>query len=280
MSKELTLELERFIWAAPDRLELAGEFFGVANVPLDSPTLVLRYGEEAHRLPLLPDDRFQVPVDGRSWDAAFTCTRAWATFDRVELHMSRDVVIDLPEPGAQTPAHARVTLRARPTVDGSGAPQREQAVDLATIQRIEQDLLAALAELDASRQRSAADAERFQQGLAAIRASAEDALALEQQAAQEIRARLDAANEQAAAGMGEVERLQQALDRSEAERSRAEAESRSQLSRLSWELEESRQNSERAGAETERAEAAAADARAEARVLLDRLHRIRDALRA
>ena len=101
-------------------------------------------------------------------------------------------------------------------------------------ERTRDELLSALVELDASRRSSAADAERFREGLAAVRAFAEDAVAVEQQAAEELRVGLRAANEQVAAAHDRADRLQAALARSEAERERVEAELRSQIGRMRW----------------------------------------------
>ena len=290
---ELTFELERFAWAAPDRLEVAGAFSGVGEVPLDAPMLVLRNGDDNYRLARLADDEAHAPVNGESWGAAFGCQDAPVAFSQAELHMGSDVVFELPEPSVKGPSDPRPRLRARRTTTASdasaaeelgagesAAPQlldelaaaQEQLVDVqAVIGRAREEVLVARAELDESRQRATADEERFRAGLAAIRASADDALALEQKAAEEIQERL-------AQGDSEIGQLRQALEQAEAQRASETADARSHLDQLRAELEETLQDAAGQRARAEMAEAAVADAQTETDSLRAQLSSIREAL--
>ncbi len=290
---ELTFELERFAWAASDRLEVAGAFSGVGEVPLDAPMLVLRNGDDDYRLAPLAADETHAPENGKSWGAAFGWQDAPVAFSQAELHMGSDVVFELPEPSVTGPSDPRPRLRARRTTAASdagaaeelgagesAAPQlldelaaaQEQLVDVrAVIGRARDEVLAARAELDESRQRATADEERFRAGLAAIRASADDALALEQKAAEEIQERL-------AQGDSEIGQLRQALEQAEAQRATETADARSHLDQLRAELEETLQDADGERARAEMAEAAAADAQTETDSLRAQLSSIREAL--
>ena len=263
----MTFELERFVWAAPDRLEVAGVFVGVGDAPLDAPILVVHEGDDTHPLSVVADDHVHPPVDGKRWSAAFSCPEARVAFDLAELHISPDVVIELPGPYVRAPSDPRPALRARRSADAPGpdaaaesraggdgpaaadelAAAQEKLVGVGdVIGRARKALLAALAELDESRRRSAADTQRFQEGLAAIRASAEDALALEQETAEEIRERLREAHGRITQSKSEVERLRRAVEEAEDEQARKEAEARSEMDQLGAELEEARENAVRA----------------------------------
>ena len=295
---ELTFELERFAWAAPDRLEVAGEFSGVGEVPLDAPILVLRNGDDNYRLAPLADDEAHAPVNGEIWRASFGWQDAPVAFSLAELHMGNDVVIELPEPAVKGPSDPRPRLRAKRSADTSGAdaaedsaiavtpadagdpPQlvdelvaaQERLVDVqAVIGRAREEVLVARTELEESRLQSAADDERFRAGLAAIRASADDALALEQKAAEEMQERL-------AQGDSEIGQLRQSLERAEAERASETAEARSQLDQLRAELEETRQDAAGVRTQAETAEAATAQAQTEVTSLRAHLSIIRAAL--
>jgi chromosome segregation ATPase len=212
--------------------------------------------------------------------------------------MGGDVVIELPEPAGKGPSDPRPRLRAKRTVVASGAdateesaiavtpadagdpPQlldalaaaQERLVDVqALIGRAREELLVARAELEAGRQQSVADEERFRAGLAAIRASADDALALEQKAAEELQERL-------AQGDSEIGQLRQSLERAEAERAGETAEARSQRDQLGTELEATREDAAGVRTRAETAEAAAAQAQTELASVRAQLTTIRDVL--
>ena len=83
-----TFELKRFVWATPDRLELAGTFGGLQDTPVDAaPVLVVRAGDNVHRLPAVADTLDGPPEAGRVWQAAFAWQDAPVAFGVAELHL-------------------------------------------------------------------------------------------------------------------------------------------------------------------------------------------------
>lgn len=174
----------------------------------------------------------------------------------------------------------------RPELDAELNATSERLRDLhASVRRTQkeleatrEELEATRADLEASRRHTASEAERFRTGLAAIRATAADALALEQRAAEEIQLRLNEAHERIAAREAEARRLRGALEDAEDARARAEADARSAVESLRTELAELRRNEEHSRAQAETAEAAASEAHREAEALQVLVNRIRDAL--
>lgn len=111
--------LERFEWPAPDRLELTGRFSGLDAWPDDEPFLAVRDGGRVQRLVLRHEDRPDAALDGARWWAAFAWAEPPVPFDRVELHMGRDVVFELPWSYRGTPPGTRVD-RVRGFPGGGG----------------------------------------------------------------------------------------------------------------------------------------------------------------
>ena len=66
-----TFELARFVWEAPDRLEVSGRFFGLPYEPADDPVLVVDGVDGTYRLPVISDSFSGPPKDDRRWNAAF-----------------------------------------------------------------------------------------------------------------------------------------------------------------------------------------------------------------
>lgn len=342
---DLVLELERFVWTAPDRLQVAGRFSGLSDVP-HQPTLVVEGPHGTHRLPLVEEDRRRSPVDGVSWHVSFRWQQTPVPFERAELHLGPDVVFALGEPYADGRSALRRALRPRQRIRASrrrgvtatpqaivartpvaatdpsrveatsaeppsranghsGAeairPELDAELDAtseqlrflhASVRRTQKELEATRAELEAtraeleatradleeSRGHNASEAERFRAGLAAIRATADDALALEQRAAREIQLRLNEAHERIAAREADAQRLRAALEEAEDQRSSAEAEARSAVESLHSKLDDLRRNEEHSRARAETAEAAAGRSHREVETLLLLVDRIRDAV--
>src|SRR3954464_7182677 len=110
-------EVERFEWTAPDRLELAGRWFGVRGMRVVGPTLSRR-GDELHRR-LLADLEHKPwnPEDGELWLAVFPWVGDPVAADTAELAVAPSIAVDLPAPRAP---RARRAQRAPP-------PQRAAA---------------------------------------------------------------------------------------------------------------------------------------------------------
>jgi hypothetical protein len=238
-----TFELERFAWGAPDRLELAGRFSGLSAPPPGAPVLVVRGPERTQRLPAVPETR-EDDADGRGsgrWHAAFAWVEAPAAFDAAALELGEDMVIELPDPRPRRRAFRHEVLPIR-RVGGDGAPvapapgdgaerlrlqadlltAREEARELQqALQRATEGLVRAHEDLEATRTEHAADAERFRDGLATVRDTAEEAVAAERAAAEQARAEraeLEAALVEARAGVEAAV----AAGRADAERALAE----------------------------------------------------------
>jgi hypothetical protein len=96
----VTFDLERFEWAAPDRLQLAGTFSGLDEGAAAAPTLVLHGAERTHRLPAVEGDGSDAPMDGEPWAATFAWQDVPEAFDAAELELGPDVTVQLPEPHA------------------------------------------------------------------------------------------------------------------------------------------------------------------------------------
>jgi hypothetical protein len=170
-------ELDQFAWAGPDRLEVAGQFVGLPDEPLEAPVLVLRGGERVHRLEALPDSIDGPPADGQPWRAAFAWREAPTAFDVAELAFGDDISIELPEPRQRRWRHHVLEVR-RASAD---APT-ERA-------RLDAELLAVQAGLHEGLERVRGSAE---QALRDLR-EAQDAIEARDAALEKLRGELDAA---------------------------------------------------------------------------------------
>jgi hypothetical protein len=176
-----TFTLERFAWDAPDRLAVSGWFSGTA--PADAPVLVVHGAERKHRLPAVPDSFPSSLEDGRPWRAAFAWQGTPAAFDVAELELGADSVVELPRPGSSHGLGDEVLEVRRPHAEPEDAVLRDE-------------LARAREDLESERERRAADAERFREGLALVRATAEEAVAVAQSNAQRLRAALREAHDE------------------------------------------------------------------------------------
>ena len=135
-------------------------------------------------------------------------------FDSSALELGDDIIVDLPNPAAEgaAPDDAELPVRLgspERAIDDASGPgvdrlryeaellaAREELRDArAAAHRAEEELSRAQADLDGERAERAADAARFREGLAKVRASAEEALAVEQSASRQLGNDLKAALE-------------------------------------------------------------------------------------
>jgi hypothetical protein len=291
----VTFDLERFEWAAPDRLQLAGTFSGLDDGTAAAPTLVLHGADHTHRLPAVEAE--SVPEDGQPWTGTFAWRDAPEAFETAELELGDDVSIELPEPRAGRRPFGGRRLRVRQAAEpeakaeevsqnGNGSPppaaerlrlqselvaaQEETRELRAALERAEAELSRAREDLQAERERQTADSERFREGLASVQASAEEALAAEQHSADELRAELEAAiaaREEAEAAIEPMREQLSVLEKTQEDNERLRAE-----------LELARVQAEAARARREGAYSAAAEARDQVQQLLERIVAVRDAL--
>lgn len=280
----VTFDLERFEWAAPDRLQVAGTFSGLTDAQ-GSPALVLRGAERTHRLSAVGDAR--PPADGEPWMATFAWREPPEPFESAELQVGSDVAVELPKPRTGHFEAQRLEGRhAAPeeaAADGAGsaterlrlqgdllAAQEEALEARALAERAMEELSRAHQDLDAERERHAADAERFREGLATVRASAEEALAAERRAAAELREQLAAAEAARADAQTTIAALQERLETLE--------HAHEDHDQLRAEVEQARVQMEAARSRRETAQRQAGEARDEVERLLERLKALHDAL--
>jgi hypothetical protein len=297
-----------------------------------SPVLVVRAGESVHRLPSVPDSLHGPPEPGRVWQAQFAWQDAPVAFDVAELQLGADLVVALPEPSAKRRlGRARMlevriaqtrAADARPEtieiVRGSGKPaeathehempDREAAsvgsqVELLAAQEEVREVRVALDQtraelarsrddLQAEREGRGGDSERFREGLAKVRESAEKALAVEQSATRELGTDLRQAHDAIEAKDASLETLQGRLEAAVAAQAQVEAKAHAEaeslrkhaaklesdgkeIERLRAELDRSRARAEAARTELEKTYGSVDQARSEAERLLGRLTAIR-----
>lgn len=239
-------QLARYTWEAPDRPGLSGTLTGLETPLADPPVLVLSGAKHTYRLPAAAGDVSGAPENGQAWHAAFAWQEAPAAFQRSVLEPGPHVAVDLPEPGADVaPGEAELGVRYTPPdtvadgpVPAPGVEQvgfeaellaaREELREAhAAAERTGEELARARADLDAEREARAADAVRFRKGLAKVRESAEEALAVEQSASRQLGDDRRAARKAADASESALAeaRIELAAARAEAEESRRRIES-------------------------------------------------------
>jgi hypothetical protein len=92
------LEVERFEWTTPDRIELTGVWSGVRGRRFIRPTLVLFADGERRRLLALLEHKPWSADDGADWTAAFAWDGEPVKADRAELHVATGIDLELPPP--------------------------------------------------------------------------------------------------------------------------------------------------------------------------------------
>jgi len=94
----VTFEVERFEWAADDRLEVVGRWFGLRGHRFLRPTLDVEVGGERRRMLAVLEHKPWAPEEGEEWIAAFSWTGERAKLDEAELTVSPDLAVQLPLP--------------------------------------------------------------------------------------------------------------------------------------------------------------------------------------
>lgn len=216
--------LERFAWGGPDRLELAGTFWGLDESPTGLPLLVLSGAGRTHRLPAAAADVSGPPENGRPWRAAFVWQEPPAAFETAVLRLGSDLAIELPEPGSDDEASESVELPVR---SESGMDRVRLEAELlalreelrgarSALHRAEEELSRAREDLRVEREERAADGGRFRAGLAQVRESAEEALMAKDAELADMRGELEVAvafrAEAESASNAEITALRERLD--------------------------------------------------------------------
>jgi hypothetical protein len=246
--------MERFGWGAPDRLEVAGTFSGL-TIETPGGAVLTVFGEDgAHRLPAIDRSDDGAPADGAPWAAEFAWLEAPVAFDRARLELGASLAVELPAPGTATngnplavemleeAAEPEPPATEAPPAPAAGSPterlrletqlldQAEQLEEARTAaHRAEAALLRAESDLASEREARAADAERFHDGLAQLRASAEEALA----ALEPASAERDAARIELAEARSELDAVRVELDDARSALDSARADAQALVDRLS-----------------------------------------------
>jgi hypothetical protein len=318
-SQQTTFELGRFTWEAPDRLEVVGTFIGLSDRALAEPALVVHGSGRTHRLPAVPASLSGSPMDRQQWSGTFAWQEAPAPFDAAELAFGGELVVELPEPrrkrrwgfscqvlevqqqeggtgeawerpdGEQAVASAAGAQS--PAVDGRIDPVRLQAEVVAAQaalheveaarDRAEEEAARARQDLAAERERHSEDAGRFRDGLATVQQRAEEAVAAEHEAVQQLVAELFRAREAVAQRDDALHEVQTALETAASASTAAEAQAREEVDGLRRHVARLQEEAEDAGrlrGELDAARRELDEARAVTDRLVGRLTTIREAL--
>src|SRR4051794_40963836 len=92
--------LERFAWAAPDRLEVSGVFSSLGDESVGDARLVVHGSTGEHSLPAVSDGVDRSWSDGSRWQAAFVWREAPVAFETARLEFDNGYV-ELPQPGTR-----------------------------------------------------------------------------------------------------------------------------------------------------------------------------------
>ena len=239
--------VERF-GTAGDRLEVAGHWRGLRGRRFVRPVLWLHQGESRQRLVAVLDHKPWAADDGEPWLAAFKWDGRKLEAERAELEVGRELVVELPLPGAPAPkprpAKARVPSeleRTREQLLSATKERRAMQSSLDAAQNQAEQLARTRAERDRAREeaeQARADGERMvndeyrqrERALAAAeeateaRDLAERQLAAAREAFTTLQAERDAVAAQRDRLAAERDKFSSALDRVEAERDAAVAE--------------------------------------------------------
>src|SRR5438067_2152024 len=124
-------ELERFEWASPDRLEIAGRWSGIRGRRFVRPSLVLFDGEtERRRLLAVLDHKPWMADDGDEWIAAFPWKGDPVVFESAELSVAPGIDVPLPAPQTGTGRGKRKQPRFHRAVSRDATAEPEPTVAL------------------------------------------------------------------------------------------------------------------------------------------------------
>ena len=240
------LEIERFEWAAPDRIEIAGYWSGLRGRRFVRPTLVLKGEEEQRRLLAVLDHKPWAADDGVEWIAAFAWDGPVEKFDSADLHVGAGIDLTLPpprmRPGKPRRFRQRVTANDAAQEDGDAKPRPSGIVSDAPAKPRPKRAT--------TKPPAAADPPGEKRPAAGKAPAAEDPGPAKASAADGAGADLDTIRDELEAARADVDRLRG--DRDALRRERDSALER--LRRIRAELEQERQSRERAVADARAAE--------------------------
>jgi hypothetical protein len=266
-----TFELHGLEWTAPDRIEVNGAFARLEVQTDEPPVLVVHGADASERLRAVPETVSGAPAEGQPWRAEFAWDTAPFPFEAAALEFADGSLVALGALGPLSdstaePADAPPVADDAPPVTSAADHLHLQAELLAAqaaardaaaeVDRLRTEVARATQDVEAERARSAADAERFREGLESVQRAADAAVAEHKAAAEQLGSDLLQAHEAVEARDAELATLR---------------------SRVA-ELEQGGKEAALARADTERAEAEAQRAREESERLAGQLARIREAL--
>jgi len=89
----LTFEVDRFDWAAPDRIEVVGRWYGLRGHRFMRPVLDVTAGDDRRRLLALLEHKPWVAQEGEEWVAAFPWKGEPLDFDDAELALAPSIAV-------------------------------------------------------------------------------------------------------------------------------------------------------------------------------------------
>jgi hypothetical protein len=125
------LEIERFEWAGPDRIEIVGYWSGLRGRRFMRPTLVLRgEGAESKRLLAVLDHKPWAADDSEQWIAAFPWDGEIVKFDSAEMNVGSGIDLELPPPRMRPgkPRRFRQRVVARDASREAAPPPRATGI--------------------------------------------------------------------------------------------------------------------------------------------------------
>ena len=128
------LEVSRFEWATPERIEIEGVWSGLRGRRFIRPTLALKGETEPRRLLALLEHKPWTANDGEHWVAAFAWRGEVTKFDSADLNVGSGIDVELPPPRMRPGKPRRFPLRAvsRDASRDDAAPEPDTAAQAST----------------------------------------------------------------------------------------------------------------------------------------------------
>jgi hypothetical protein len=120
------LEIERFEWVTPERIEIVGYWSGLRGRRFMRPTLVLKGESEPKRLLATLEHKPWSADEGEEWIAAFTWHGDVVKFESAEMNVGSGIDLDLPPPRMRPgkPRRFRQRVVARDPSRAQDAPPK------------------------------------------------------------------------------------------------------------------------------------------------------------
>jgi hypothetical protein len=120
VSGSAVLEIDRFEWVTPDRIEIVGTWTGLRGRRFIRPTLILKGEGDPKRLLAVLDHKPWAAEHGEEWIAAFPWRGDPVGFESATLHVASGIDVELPPPQVEPGKEPRF---ARPAPGGPAAAE-------------------------------------------------------------------------------------------------------------------------------------------------------------